>query len=407
MQAFDPRPVRTAAFQALFFLAGPGSVEGAQLLAARAGVAPLVPLLPASTHAVLQLLGGFLTLIFAFLAHGVPHLFGLDLERSARARWAIRAIGLLLLVDVAGELGGASALVLAARALLVVAALAFLGLLAAARLPRPHDFARAPVPVLLLALAFVPVGLMLWLWEALGGPSGLAGDLLLYGAAVPVVLSMGFQMFSSMLQLPSANDGLFFVALAAWLFGAGVRVLAHLESALVGLHAPLLLLGALLWLAALRGLRRRRDGPLLATQPPAFLPAHIGVAALTLVAGAALGGWPRLGGPALADDLARHLIAIGFALNVTMGVTLSVLPRFCRGRPSSSPWALFTLVAVVAALLLRASEVMDGAPALLGASALLSWFAVLSWALHLGRGLLPFASDPDDVPGGQPAAAGR
>ena len=47
-----------------------------KLLAARAGVAPFVPLLPASSHAVLQLVGGFLTLIFAFLAHGVPHLLG-------------------------------------------------------------------------------------------------------------------------------------------------------------------------------------------------------------------------------------------------------------------------------------------------------------------------------------------
>lgn len=407
MQAFDPRPVRAAAFQALFFLAGPGSLEGAQLLAARDDVTPLLPLLPPSTHAVLQLLGGFLTLIFAFLAHGVPHLLGLDLEKSARARWAIRAVGALLVLEVTAELARAPTLVVATRALLVAATLAYLGLLVAARLPRSHDYARAPVPALLLALALVPAGLLLWTWEAQGGPTGLAGELLLYGCVVPVILSMGFQMFSSMLRLPDGKDGLFFVAMLAWFLGASVRVLARVEDGLLGLHAPLLLLGALLWLLAMNGLRRRKDGPALPTPPNAFLRAHVVVAVATLALGGALGFLPRLGGPPLADDLARHLIALGFVLHVTMGVTLSVLPRFCRGRPSSSAWAWATVAAAVVGIALRAGESLGGAASWASASALLSWAAVLSWALHLGRGLLPSASDPGPKGGGLADSAGR
>lgn len=407
MQAFDPRPVRAAAFQALFFLAGPGSLEGAQLLWARAGVAPLLPMLPASTHAVLQLVGGFLTLIFAFLAHGVPHLLGLDLEKSARARWAIRAVGALLVLETGAELAHAPALVLWARGLLVVAAIAFLGLLVAARLPRDHDFARAPVPALLLALALVPVGLLLWTWEARGGPAGLASDLLLYGCVVPVILSMGFQMFASMLRLPDGRGGIFFVAMLAWALGAAVRVLARVEPELLGLHAPLLLLGALLWLLAMNGLRRRQDGPVLPTPPSAFLRTHIVVAVATLALGSALGLWPRLAGPPLIDDLARHLIALGFVLHVTMGVTLSVLPRFCRGRPSSSAWAHATVAAAVLGLLLRAMEALEGSPPWASVSAGLSWLAVLSFALHLGRGLRASASDPGPNGGGLADSTGR
>lgn len=389
MQAFDPRPVRTAALQALVFLAGPGSLEGAQLLAARAGVAPLVPLVPASTHALLQLLGGFLTLIFAFLAHGTPHLFGLDLGKAARARWAIRGVGALLVLDLVGELLEVRALVLAARALLVVDTVAFLALLRAARLPRPHDYWRAPVPILLIALCLVPVGAALWTWEALGGPMGLGADLLLYAAVVPIILSMAFQMFGSLLQLPAPSDTTFVLALVAWLGGALLRVLGRALPAATGLHAPLLALGAVLWLLALHGLRRRRDGPVLATPPSPDLAASAVVAVVALVVGGALGAWPRLGGPALADDLARHVVALGFALVVTMAVTLRVLPRFCRGRPSSVPLALVTLGAVVSALGLRAGEVLGGGTHAVAASALISWLAVVTWALHLGRGLLP------------------
>ncbi len=392
MQAFDPRPVRTAAFQALVFLAGPGSFEGAQLLAARAGVAPVLPLVPASTHAFLQLLGGFLTLIFAFLAHGTPHLFGLDLERTARARWAIRGVGLLLALELVGELTELRALVLGARALLVVDTAAFLLLLRAARLPRPHDHWRAPVPILVLALCLVPCGAALWVWEALGGPSGLGADLLLYGVVVPIILSMAFQMFGSLLQLPAPSDATFFVALVAWLGGAALRVLGRALPEAAGLHAPLLVVGAVLWLVAMRGLRRRRDGPVLATPPSPDLATSAVVAVLALVVGGALGAWPRLVGPPLADDLARHVIALGFALVVTMAVTLRVLPRFCRGRPSSVALALLTLGAVVGALGLRAGEVVDGGAHALAASALISWLAVLLWAAHLGRGLLPSRS---------------
>ncbi len=389
MQPFDPRPVRTAAVQALLFLAGPGSFEGAQLLAARAGVAPLAPMLPASTHAVLQLVGGFLTLIFAFLAHGVPHLLGLDLGRSARARWAIRAIGALLLVDVAGELAASCAVVLCSRALLVAAAVAYLALLAAARLPRHHDLWRAPAPILLVALACVPIGLALWTWEATGGPSGLASDLLLFGAVVPVILSMGFQMFASLLQLDEPSDTVFFVALVAWLGGAALRVLARAVPAAGGLHAPLFVVGAVTWIVALRGLRKRRGGPVLRTRPSPDLVASVLVAASALIIGGTLGAWPRLGGPPLADDLARHVIALGFVLVVTMAVTLRVLPQFCRGRPSSVVLGLATLGAIVIALLLRAGELLEHAQTAVALSALVSWVAVIVWALHLGRGLLP------------------
>lgn len=407
MPAYDPRPIRAAALQALFFLAGPGSLEGAQLLASRSGVAPLVPLLPASTHAVLQLVGGFLTLIFAFLTHGVPYLLGLDAARAARARWAIHGLGALLVVEAVAELAGSPDVVLVARALLLVAVLAVYALWAAARLPRPHDFVRAPLPVLLLALALVPVGLLMWTLEARGGPAGLASDLLLYGCVVPVILSMAFQMFSSMLRLPPGNGSLFFLALLAWMLGAAVRVVARVEPGLVGLHAPLLLAGAGLWVASLRGLRSRAAGTPLPPLPNPFLPAHIAVAVLGLLLGSALGLGPRLGGHPLVDDLARHLVALGFVLHVTMGVTLSVLPRFCRGPLSSTPWALATAALAVAGMMLRASESLDGPPALASASALLSWLAVLSWAGHLARGLLFRGRDPGTEGGGLPASSER
>lgn len=395
MQAFDPRPVRAAAIQALLFLAGPGSFEGAQLLAARAGAVPLLPLVPASTHAMLQLLGGFLTLIFAFLAHGEVHLLGLERAKSARARWPIRGLGLLLALELAGELAEARALVVAARVLLVVDVIALLGLLWAARLPRSYHRWRAPVPILMFALACVPLGAGMWVWEALGGPPGLASDLLLFGAVVPVMLSMAFQMFGSLLQLPEPDDALFFVALVAWLGGAALRVLARAVPEAVGLHAPLLVAGAMLWLVAMRGLRRRRDGRELATPPGRALKASAAVAVLCLLCGGALGGWPRLGGPPLADDLARHLVAIGFALVVAMAVTLRVLPSICRGRSASSALGLATLALVVAALLLRAAELAGPAPQAVALSALISWLAVVAWALHLGRGLLPAATERD------------
>ncbi|MBI1945631.1 MAG: hypothetical protein HYS27_08040 [Deltaproteobacteria bacterium] len=395
MQAFDPRPIRAAALQALLFLAGPGSLEGAQLLAVRAGVAPLVPLVPASTHAMLQLLGGFLTLIFAFLAHGETHLLGLERDKTARARFAIHGVGVLLALDLVGELLGARALVIAARALLVVDVLAFLALLVAARAPRASDRWRAPIPILVTSLACVPLGAALWTWEALGGPSGLAADLLLYAAVVPVVLSMAFQMFGSLLQLPAPNDALFFVALVCWLGGAALRVLGRGLPEAVGLHAPFLVAGALLWLVAMRGLRRRADARAPAVTPSSDLKASAAVAIVCLAVGGALGAWPRLGGPALADDLARHLVAIGFALVVTMAVTLRVLPRICRGRTSSPALGLVALGAVVTALGLRAAELV-GAPASATAlSGVLSWLAVVLWALHLGRGLLLAVPDRD------------
>ncbi len=411
MQAFDPRPIRAATFQALFFLAGPGSLEGAQLLAARAGVAPLVPLVPASTHAMLQLLGGFLTLIFAFLAHAETHVLGLERARSVRARWPIRGLGALLALDVVGELAQAHALVVAARALVVVDVLALLALLWAARMARPVNRWRAPVPILLCALACAPLGAALWCWEALGGPLGLASDLLLYGAVVPVILSMAFLMFGSLLQLPAPKDAVFIVALVAWLGGAALRVLARVAPVAVGLHAPFLCVGALLWLVAMRGLRRRRDRPELVA--PLELRASASVAALGLMAGAGLGAWPRLGGPPLADDLGRHLIAMGFALVVTMAVTLRVLPRICRGRTTSGAPTLVALAAVVAALGLRAGEVVGAGWHTAVASALISWLAVLVWALQLGAGLLPSRGGlrddavhtiPEDRPG--PGALG-
>lgn len=389
MQSFDPRPVRTTAVQALLFLAGPGSFEGAQLLAARVGVAPVAPLLSASTHAVLQLVGGFLTLIFGFLAHGVPHLLGFDAEKALRARLPIRLVGVLLLVEAIAELAAWPSVALIARVLLVVDVLVLYGVLVRSRTPHARSFRRAPLPVLLCALASVPIGLGAWAWEGAGGPRGVASDLLLYGAVVPVILAMGFQMFASILQLEFPKENLFFVALVVWFVGAGVRVAARVEPALVGLHAPLLVIGALAWIVAMRGLRPRRGGLLLVSKPGLEMQASVLVGAASLVLGGALGALPRVGGGPLADDLARHMVAIGFVLVVTMAVTLRVLPRFCRGRPSSAPLALATLLAVALSLVLRAAALIDAFAVAAALSGLLAWIAVIIWALHLARGLKP------------------
>jgi hypothetical protein len=208
---------------------------------------------------------------------------------------------------------------------------------------------------------------------------------MLFVVVVPVVLSMGFQMFSAMLQIEAGNRPLFVAALCTWLVGGAVVIAARVQPVPLSFAAPLLGVGAALWMASLHGLRRRRRGLMLETTAGLELRAYVVAAAVFLLSSPLLwlaSAWK----PALAD-VARHMVAVGFVLCVTMGVTLRALPRFCRGRPSSPRLALWTLGALVLGVLLRGARAFDGAEVLVRASSVITALAVLVWAAHLARGL--------------------
>lgn len=396
--AFDPAPLKLAATIAVFFLVVPGTGEGAALLWAFGQGAPPVALVAPATHAMLQLAGGLMTLIWAFLALGVPHLLGLDLRRARKILGPIVVVALGLLGTFLAERAGMSAAVIAARVVGFVGALLGVAVLVAARIPgRPLGrlVVEAPLPSLVLALALYPVSWLLFTLEPLGlVPPGTGAEVALFLVVVPVVMSMGWKMFSAMLQLDTSHAPSFFFAVGAWFAGGALLVVARVApttspTVLLG-AAPLLFLGALLWLGSLRYLRRRRGGLSLQVNAGPELRVHAVVAAAMLLASPLVWLLAGLTDRPFLADAARHLLAVGFVLVVTMGVTLRALPRFCRGQPSSPVLGLVTLALLVVGLGLRFAralpEVSAGA-ALVRASAVVTLVAVVVWGGHLLRGL--------------------
>lgn len=392
---FDPRHLRIAALIAVFFIVAPGSLFGASMLWVLGGGTTVVPLVPSSTHALLQLAGGFMTLIWGFLAFGVPHLLGLDALRARRVLGGMILVATALVVDVVALLAGQMLLDTIARFVGVAGALA--GTIAFARARarhaplQTHPTLRAmPVPFLAGALALYPLAWLGYALEPFGSvPTGAAGDAMLFLCVVPVVLSMGWKMFSAMLQLDAGNPARLAVALSSWLIGGGFVVLARWLPSLAAYAAPFLLVGALGWLVSLHGLRRRRGGlALMATAGPE-LRVHVVIGAAALVLSPILWMTGALTERFAFYDLARHTLALGFVLVITTGVTLRALPRFCRGRPSSPRFALVGLGVLMTGLLLRGGRVLDDAfgPELVRASAALTLAAVVLWGAHLVRGL--------------------
>lgn len=395
---FDPRPLRVAVTIAIFFLVVPGSGEGAALLWTFGQGVPPVPLIAPSTHAMLQLAGGFMTLIWSFLALGVPHLLDLDMRRARRIVAPILVVAAGLAATFFAERAGHAPAVIAARSLGVVGALLGLAVLVAARVPRRpwrRLVVEAPLPGLVLALTLYPVGWGLYALEPSGMVrAGTGAEIVLFCVVVPVVMAMGWKMFSAMLQIEAGHAPSFFVGLGSWLCGGALIVVARVwpatHTAALALAAPLLLLGAAAWLRSLRYLRRRSGGLVLVATAGPELRLHAIVAVVMLVGSpfvflaAALTSRPGL------LDVARHLVGVGFVLVVTMGVTLRALPRFCRGRPSSPGVGIATLALLVLGVVLRAGRGFPdvaGSAVLVRTSAVVTLAAVVVWGLHLLRGL--------------------
>ncbi len=395
-ERFEPGPLRAAVLVAVLFLALPGSGEGAALLWTFAGGSSPVPLVAPATHGMLQLGGGFMILIQAFLALGVPHLLGLNARRARAIVVPIAVIAAGLCVTVAAEITGNAYAVVVGRALCLAGAVLGAGVFLVAH-ERGRGLRALPVPVLIFALCVQPGGWLLFLLEATGHlPSGVSGEVLLMLVVVPVVMGMGWKMFSAMLQLEPAKAATFVVAIVCWIAGALLDVGARLgpvsfcatRTARVA-GAALLFTGAVAWLLSVHGLRRRRGRLMLQTAAGPELRWAVATAAACLCVAPLVSLVAALTDRLVLVDVARHLIAIGFVLCTTMGVTLRALPRFCRGRESSSPLALVTLALVVLGLALRFARVLPGGEPLVRAAALLMLAGVVLWGGHLMRGLVP------------------
>lgn len=396
-------PIRMSGLLALLMLIFPGSIQGVLLLLTHAGAAHGLPLVPPQTHAMLQLCGFFMVLIWGFLTHALPGMLG----ASDLLTHHIRIPVLLLALDVAALwlvqlMGGELLLVhtVYAAGFLVVTGGTALLLLAVARALR--SWRARPFPFLIIPLALFPVTWAL-LWMRAGGVDlpFLPSELLLNGVVVPVILTMSYRMFAPMMGLQLPHPRVFDAAALAWSVGVVMRMASSLHPALPWVSSVFTLVAAAAFVSSLRVFdRSRHDDGSRGAGPHRAVHAYVVAGSIFLVASplvelcaasGILGGLGFYWG-----DVARHFIGVGFALLVVMGITQRVLPNMVRGRAPSLPWMWLNLAIVVSGLGLRLGEpFLPGMSSVVMASAGLLYLGVLSFGAHLFRGLvLPSRTAP-------------
>lgn len=383
-------PIRLSGLLGLALLAVPGSLAGFTLLLAYAGQPLPIPAVPAAMHARLQLLGFFLMLIWGFLVHGLPGMLGADPTKTRHVRWwmLLLAAGLALqwaavflawgsAAEAAGRLATGGA-VLGGSAVLVLAALR-----------GTHDWKEMPFPILVVSLAMPPVAL--GLYEA--GAGAAASWVLVRGAIVPILVAMGFRLFSAMARLPYPREGAFAISAAAWALAALAGALPVPELAEPVALVSLAAAGGFIFSLGVWEPRRRiaidRGQPAADFSVVAHIRIAFGFAVIGLALDAAL-ALGLLGGAAYYwNDVARHAVTIGFALLIVMGFTQRIFPTFLRGKPASAGWMNVNLVLVTLGVLLRTGEAfLPEAAGVVSASAYLTYAGIASYAAHMLRGML-------------------
>lgn len=383
-------PIRLSGLLGLALLAFPGSLAGFTLLLAYAGHPLPIPPVPAAMHARLQLLGFFLMLIWGFLVHGLPGMLGADPKKTRHVRWWMLLLAAGLALQWAAVfLGWGGGSETAGRIVTGVAVLGGSTVLVLAALQGTHDWKEMPFPILVVSLAVPPVAL--GLYE--GGAGAAASWVLVRGAVVPILVAMGFRLFSAMARLPYPRERAFAIAAAAWM-------LATLAGALPlpGAEAPVALvsLGAAMGFVYSLGVwEPRRRIAIDRGQPAAdfSVVAHIRIAFGFAVAGLGLNAAVELGlldeGAYYWNDVARHALTIGFALLIVMGFTQRIFPTFLRGKQASAAWMNVNLVLVTLGVLLRAGEAfLPAASRMVSVSAYLTYAGIASYAAHMLRGML-------------------
>lgn len=395
-------PIRYSALLALVFLAGPGSIQGLAMLLAQAGEVAGLPYLPPQIHALLQAVGFFVLLIWGFLMHGLPGMLGTAqaATRHLRSSMSLLAIGLIG-IWVSALTRASVPLTHAAWGLVLLGQFWGTLVILRATFNAQESWLERPFPFLILPLSIMPGTITLAFWQTgLAGPVTGASDLLVFGSVIPVIISMGYRMFSAMLSLRFPRDGWFDAGCLAWGIGAFAKTFGSAGLIAVWVGEVLLLIGAIAFLVGMRVIEPRRitvrsrwqtiDQPLLAHIRSGFV---LLAAAPALGLAASLGIVP--GGSFHWMDVGRHLATVGFALSVVMGLTQRVYPTFLRRRRSSPAWMWLNFALLHTGLALRLAEpfLPQSAP-LVRLSAWFLYAAVLSYALHLARGLTVKSHEP-------------
>jgi hypothetical protein len=393
-------PIRLSTLLILFFLLGPGSVEGLALLLVQAGFTGLLPNVGGQLHGVLQLGGVFTLLIWGFLAHGFPGMLGVPHERTHRITGPITAFSVLLLGIWWGTVRGWPAgwiQVLWGGGFLAVLAGSSIFLSALRHATR--SWLERPVLIVIVGLVLMPVAwFLVWLGAVGYVPYHAGVRLFVYGCILPIILAMGCRMFAPMLGLQEPRPRLFDVACTIWYAGAVITVVST-GGAWGGLGNGLLLMGAVVFTVSLRIFEvRRRKGRERYLDPvdTAYL-AYVRAAFAFLLLGEGIKTVSALwsGMPGLSFfwlNLGFHYVTLGFGLLIVMGVTQRIFPVFMRGIRSSAPWMWMNLALLVAGLLLRLGHpFLPAGASWVQWSGVLTYMGIVGFGLHLLRGTL-FAS---------------
>lgn len=388
---FWANPIRVSGLLGLMLLALPGSLAGFALLLSYAGhPLAVVPLVPATLHAQLQLLGFFLMLIWGFLVHGLPGMLGADPQKTRVVTgWMLALAAGLGLQWAAAFFGWGGGAGLAGMLVTAAAVLGGSAVLVLAALRGTHDWKELPFPILVVALAVPPVALALYQW----GSTGAGSWLLVRGSIVPIVVAMGFRLFSAMVRLPYPRERAFTAAILAWTVATLLGAIP-----LPGTEIPvaLLSLGAVAGLIYSLGIwEPRRRIAIDRGQPAAdfSVVAHVRISFAFWLLGMTVNAALALGLLDAAayywNDVARHAMTVGFALLLVMGFTQRIFPTFLRGKQASAGWMNVNLVLVTLGVLLRTGEAfLPAAANVVSVSAALTYAGILSYAAHLLRGML-------------------
>jgi hypothetical protein len=380
----------------LFLLVGPGTLAGFSMLLAHAGIALPLQLPQPATHAKIQLVGFFLVLIWGFLVHGLSGMLGADTKHTKRVNpWLAITSIILFALWIAESLGAGHDILRYLNGALLVAITAGSTILVVAGLRGTHRWSEPPFPMLMIPLAVPPPAALLWYLDT-PALNAAAGQFMLWGCITPIILAMGYRMFSSMVRMRFPHERIFSQASLIW--GGGVVLLAASTAGapLSSLWGRIAIAAASLgFLIALRVFEpvRTPDGKAKHVAVDASLRRHIRVGSFFFLASAAIFALSPTellpGAPFYWDDAARHFLAIGFCLILVSGITQRLFPSFLRARASSARWMDGTLILFAAGVTLRLAEpfLPEAAP-WVAASAILLYAGVLGYALQVALPLL-------------------
>ncbi|MEW5850303.1 MAG: NnrS family protein [Myxococcota bacterium] len=402
-------PIRLGGVLGVLFLAGPGSLEGLSLLLVHAQGTPLAPLVSPQLHAVLQLGGFFMLVIWGFLTHALPGMLMADSRRTEAIRGPIVAFAVALMALWVGEAAHASTGILnvlwgAGMAANLWGTWILLGAVRTAR----RSWRERPHPLLVIPLVLFPVAWALLWAGGVGFDVGNAGvELMLLGVVAPIILAMSYRMFSAMMGMQLPRPRWFDAGMLLWSVAVIARVAGAWFPLLRVFSVGVLVVAGVLIAVALRIFERERVVMLdrEARGQRQVMQVHAMVACALLVVSAVvqlLGATGVLpGNPFYWQDAGRHLFAIGFCLILVMGIMQRVFPNFLRGRASSVPWMYANLGLVGAGLCLRLTEPFLPETALVvRVAAWLLYLGVLGFSIHMLRGMfLPALEAPQMVVG--------